>query len=244
MRELGADPLCSRRAEARASTFLEPAALLSLMRWVSPALPVGAYAYSRGLEQAVTAGWVSDEATTLTWVSNLARDGLARLDVPVLLRQHAAWLRGDLGAVRGWNDFLSASRETCELALEDQQLGMALLRLLHSVGLVEADAWPGQDAPSYVTAFALACTRSGVDARSAALGFLWAACEGQVGAAVRLVPLGQTAGQRVQTALVRELPGLITLAGELGDDALGSTLPALAIASALHETQYTRLFRS
>jgi urease accessory protein len=230
--------------ELPAAALLPPAALLSLLRWVSPALPVGAYAYSRGLEQAVTAGWVHDESSALAWVSNVARDGMARLELPVLLRQHAAWSRGELGVVRAWNDFLGASRESCELALEDQQMGLALLRLLASLGVVERDVWPHQEAPSYVTAFALACARSGIDAGSAALGFLWAACEGQTSAAVRLIPLGQTAGQRMQSALARELPALVTLAGELGDDALGGTLPALAIASALHETQYTRLFRS
>jgi urease accessory protein len=230
--------------ELGVASLLEPAALLWLLRWVSPALPVGAYAYSRGLEQAVTAGWVHDEASTYAWIASLARDGLARLDVPILLRQHALWSRGDVAAVCAWDDFLAASRETRELSLEDQQVGGALLRLVQSLDLAAPDVWPASRPPSHVTAFALACARSGVDARSAALGFLWASCEGQTSAAVRLIPLGQTAGQRVTARLGRELPALITLAGELPDEALGATLPALAIASALHETQYTRLFRS
>jgi urease accessory protein len=223
---------------------LQPAALLWLMRWVSPALPVGAYAYSRGLEQAVAAGWVHDEASTLAWVADVAREGLSRLDVPVLLRLHAAWLANDAGAVRRWDDFLDACRESRELHLEDRQMGGAFLRLLQGLGLADASAWPDAAPPSHVSVFALACARSGIEARTAALGFLWAACDSQTSAAVRLIPLGQTAGQRVAAALGRELPALVEQASELADDQLGATLPALAIASALHETQYTRLFRS
>jgi urease accessory protein len=218
-------------------------ALLALLRWVSPTLPVGAYAYSRGLEQAVHAGWVSDEASALAWILGVTRDGLTQLDAPVLARLHHAFSHADHDAVAYWNEQLAATRESRELALEDTQMGDALVRLLRSMAMLTAhDRVP--EPCSYVTAFALACVRSSIGVRESVLGLLWACAESQTSAAVRLVPLGQTAGQRMVSALSQALPALVDTALSLRDDELGAALPALAIASALHETQYTRLFRS
>jgi urease accessory protein len=161
----------------------------------------------------------------------------------MVYRIHQAFTRSDRAALEAWNEYLAASRESAELALEDTQMGAALVRVLRSTGeLGDGDVLP--EAISYVTAFAIACARSGVGAREAVLGFLWANAESQTSAAVRLVPLGQTAGQRMVAALQKELPELTTLALARPDHELGASLPALALGSALHEIQYTRLFRS
>ncbi len=204
---------------------------------------MGAYAYSRGLEHAVHAGWVHDEPSAQAWIAGILRFGLATLDAPIVYRIHQAFARTDQAAIERWNDHLTASRESGELALEDAQMGAALMRVLRSTGVLADDSLAPRS-PSYVTAFALACASSGIPAREAVLGFLWTHAESQTSAAVRLIPLGQTAAQRMVAALSRELPELSALALARDDDALGTSLPALALGSALHETQYTRLFRS
>ena len=222
---------------------LDLSPLLALLRWVSPTLPVGAYAYSRGLEHAVHAGWVHDEASALSWIAGLLRHGLCALDAPIVQRIHQVFSADNHGSVREWNDYLAASRESGELALEDAQMGSALVRVLRSTQVLhERDELP--EAPGYATAFAIACARSGVGARETVLGFLWTTAESQTSAAVRLIPLGQTAGQRMLSAFSKELPELVELSLARRDHELGASLPALALGSALHETQYTRLFRS
>lgn len=222
----------------------EPGALLSLMRFVSPSLPIGAYAYSRGLEYAVHSGAVHDEVSAGDWVLGLAVHASARLDGPVLLRLHRAFAQGDEEAVARWNGFLLACRESSELRLEDTQLGAALARLLVSQGVTRAESFCRRDDVCYATMFALAALSAGVPEQSALLGFLWAQAEGQVSAAVRLIPLGQTAGQNLLSKLVAALPACVATATELSDAQIGAFTPGLAFASALHETQYTRLFRS
>lgn len=111
---------------------------LRLLQLVSPSLPVGAYAYSQGLEQAVEAGWVNDAATVQAWIGGLLQHTLCTLDVPVLLRLHAAWRASDHNAVRQWSAWLHACRESAELQAEDRQLGNALARLLSDLGIDDA----------------------------------------------------------------------------------------------------------
>src|ERR1700687_3221329 len=107
----------------------DPQALLRLCHLVSAALPVGAYAYSQGLEYAVHAGWVRDEATTLGWLQGLSLHGVGTLDLPLLLRLHRAWSAADMPAVRHWNAQLIAARETSELRAQELHLGRALARV-------------------------------------------------------------------------------------------------------------------
>jgi len=219
-------------------------ALLSLLRFVSPSLPIGAYAYSRALEYAVHCGAVHDEASAGEWILGLAVHTTARLDAPVLLRLHRAFAAGDDAEVAKWNAFLLASRESSELRLEDTQLGAALARLLVGQGVARAGSFVRRNDVCYASMFALAAVSSQLPAASAVLGFMWAQAEGQVSAAVRLIPLGQTAGQNLLSKLVAALPQCVATASALRDDEVGAFTPGLALASALHETQYTRLFRS
>ena len=219
--------------------------LLSLLRLSSPALPVGAYSYSQGLEYAVEAGWVSDQQSAACWIRGSLETGLARLDIPVLLRHLRAWNNADDTKLWYWSRMLLASRESAELRDEDAAMGAALARLLRDLGIEHADRLCASAVPvSFALAYALACSAWRIDEQSAAAGYAWAWCENQVAAAIKLVPLGQTAGQRLLSTLIESIKDIPQNAMRLRDDQVGAGLPGLAIASALHETQYSRLFRS
>jgi urease accessory protein len=239
-RRIGAAALLDADAAADAR---EPLALLRLCQLVSPALPIGAYAYSQGLEYAVHAGWVHDESSTLEWLSGLSRFALGTLDLPILWRLHASWRALDLPAVHRWTAQLLAARETAELRAEELHLGRALGRVLGSLEIREAVHWQ-QTAPAYATMFSLAAVHWRISARDTLCGYLWAWSENQVLAAVKLVPLGQSAGQRVLQQLLLAMPMIVERACSLDDDAIGVGVVSQALAAALHETQYTRLFRS
>lgn len=223
---------------------MNPLAHLALLRLVSPALPVGGFSYSRGLEAAVAAGWAHDEDTAADWICDLLEQAVCPLDGAVLCRLHRAWSGGDDGAVLYWTRFLRASRESAELALEDEQMGLALARLLMGLDVAAADLRGTGLPASYTCMFALAAVHWSIPLEPALLGLHWAVAEGQVSAALRLLPLGQSAGQRV---LERALPCIercVARARQFEDDDVGNFAPGLALASAWHETQYSRLFRS
>jgi len=205
---------------------------------------VGAYAGSEGLEYAVEAGWLPGESEVLEWLGGRLAHSLCRLDIPLLARFHAAWRADDPEAVTRWSAFLVASRETEELAAHDRSLGRALARLLGDLGVDRARPLAEGANASYPAAFALAAEEWSIPLEAAAEGYLFAWLEGQVAAAIKLVPLGQTQGQRILGALLGEIPRLAAEGCALADDAIGFSEPGLAIASALHESQYARLFRS
>ena len=217
---------------------------LALLRLCSPALPVGAFSYSRGLEPAVAAGVVSDEASAGDFVLGVLEHAVCPLDGAMLCRFHAAWARDALGEVRRLALRLQAFRESAELAFEDEQMGLALARLLAAQQVAGADLKQGELAPSYIAMFALAAVRWGIALEPALAGFFYAVCESQISAALRLLPLGQTAGQRL---LERALPVIERCAERalaIPDDDIGQLAPGLALLSAEHEHQYSRLFRS
>jgi urease accessory protein len=218
--------------------------LLRLMHLVSPALPIGAYHFSQGLEYAVEAGWIKTEADALQWIEGLAENALATLDLPLLLRLQAAWQASDNAAAERLSQRLLAARETAELRAEDRHLGRALARVLLDLGIADAEPWLTSDAASHAALFALAASHWQIPAPDAAAGYIWAWCENQVLAAVKLVPLGQRAGQRVLDHLIKQIPTLIHRAESLADDDIGIATPYHGIACAKHETQYSRLFRS
>lgn len=217
--------------------------LLRLLHLVSPALPLGAYAYSQGLEYAVHAGWVSDECTTAHWLQGLSRGAVGTLDLPLLARLHRAWRRSELEAVARWGADLLAARESAELRAEERHLGRALARVLVELGIGEAADW-NDDRATWATLFSLAAVRWEIGELETLTGYLWAWSENQVLAAIRLVPLGQSAGQRVLRGLSDAIPEIVQQAVAISDEAIAISTPAQALACSLHEAQYTRLFRS
>jgi len=223
-----------------------PATLLGLMWLASPALPVGGFSYSEGLESAVDGGVVRDGATAADWLADQLHLGLARADLPLLAATHAAWVAHDAPRIAELNTWMLATRETAELRAQNEQMGRSMLEWLRQRGddARVATLAALQPAPAWPIAFALATVQTGATARDAllAFGFSWA--ENQVQAALKAVPLGQSAGQRILARLAKDLPAAVDAAMALGDDARQAFTPMLAIRSAQHETQYSRLFRS
>ena len=217
---------------------------LQLLRLTSPTLPVGAFTGSDALEYAVEANWVHDEGSAEAWIGGRLRRSLPTLDVPLLRRFVTAWDRSSPEQLSNWSAFLRASRESAELWEQDNAVGKALARLLASLGCSEAEGWIHHPAANYPCSYALAAHHWGIPLEAAAEGFVYAWCENQVAAAVKLVPLGQTAGQRLLGRLLEDIPACVETGLALEDGEIGSSEPGLAIASALHETQYARLFRA
>lgn len=218
--------------------------LVRLLQLVSPALPIGLYSYSQGLEQAVEAGWVQDERTAGLWVSGLMGRSVSRVDLPILIRLYDAWSRDDERLVEDWSLQLRAHRETAELRAEDRQTGQALARVLSGLQLQQAVPWQRHEASSLATLFALAAVAWDIPAQTAVSAYLWGWLENQILSAVKLIPLGQSAGQRLLFDLSGRIPVLTLQTLAFDDDDIGGSSFGQIIASSRHETQYTRLFRS
>ena len=169
---------------------------------------------------------------------------MPRLDLPVFSELYAAWAADDLERVHVLSAFLHACRESAELAAEDRHLGAALARVLDGLGVARAGAWIEHPDAAFGTLFSLAAVHFQVPLRSAALGFLFTWLEHQVAAATRLIPIGHVAAQRLLSQMLVTLPGAVTSGLELPFNEAGFLAPGMAIASALHETTYSRLFRS
>ncbi len=219
--------------------------LLRLLQLSSVSLPVGGYAFSQGLELAVEKGWVKNFRDASEWLELQMFDALARVDLPLLARVYDSADAGDEAMLQHWNATALACRETRELRLTDTAMGEALARLLPNVGvpLPKLKTADSNDI-SFVVLFGWTAHYWQVPLNSALTGYVWSWLENQVAAATKLVPLGQTQAQQLISALQQHVPTCIEQAQALQDEELGASLPALAIASSLHEVQYTRLFRS
>lgn len=221
-----------------------PIAFMRLMQLTSPGLPVGAFAYSQGLESAVEHGLLSDYQSASNWIRSIMHDGLGRLELPVFYRLYDAWVHDDAEKLRTLNQLLFAQRETSELSAEDAHMGKALSHLLKALGIQGTEYWLRDEHISFTTMFALASARWEIERQQAAMGLVWSWMENQVAAAIKLVPLGQTDGQHLIGELLADIPQLVIQAGQVLGKDIGSSLPMLAMLSAQHETQYSRLFRS
>ena len=214
--------------------------LAALLQLASPALPVGGFAYSQGLEKAIEDGEVRDSATAKQWIEDLLLLSLARFEAPVWLRAFDACANDDAAALSRWNDEFLAARETAELRSETQQMGSSMLRVFPAL---ELDV-PALDPVAYPVAFSCACAQLGIDREAGLAAYLWAWIENQVLAVVKSVPLGQQTGQALLFGLHGSLAQAVQDASQLADDELGSAAVRFALTCTRHETQYSRLYRS
>ncbi|HBG03972.1 MAG: urease accessory protein UreF [Geobacteraceae bacterium GWC2_58_44] len=222
-------------------------ALLRLLQLVSPALPVGTYSYSQGLEWAIEEGTVHDRLSATRWIHDSLHFSVGRFEAPVWLRLHQAWLSGSMEQVGYWNGILLTTRESSEFRAETMQMGYSLARLLSDLGALERESLELLERVSPITfaaAFAFAAATWRIPAAEGLLGYLWSWLENQVSASLKAVPLGQVAGQQILNEVGASLPALVEHVMILPDESLSNATPALAIASCRHETQYSRLFRS
>ncbi len=249
------------------TTPLSAATRLQLMWLASPALPVGGFSYSEGLEAAVDTGRVHDEASARAWLVDQLHLSLARADLAVMAAAVPAWQRQDMDRVRELNDWVVHTRETSELRLQAEQMGRSLVEWLRQrTGEARQEASDTrlaqcaalQPAPTWPVAFALAvaqclppsgsgsahATQGAAQVHEALLTFAFGWAENMVQAAIKSVPLGQTAGQRILQSLIEAIPVAIDHALSLPDSQRQAFTPMLAILSSRHETQYSRLFRS
>ena len=225
------------------------AALLRLVWLASPALPVGGFSYSEGLEPAVEAGLVHDEASAGDWLLQQLHASLARADLAVVVQAVLAARAGNADRLQALDDWVRQTRETSEMRQQTEQMGKSLMdwmkALGESGGARFAHHHPANtQSRTYPVAFALAASSSGAPVRQVALAYAFGWCENMMQAAIKAVPLGQSAGQRILARLAGEIPAGVDHASALGDDERQSFTPMLAILSARHETQYSRLFRS
>ncbi len=218
--------------------------LLALLHISSPALPIGAFAYSQGLEYALDSGWCRNRTDVQAWISDNLCFGLGQLDLPIYRRLFQAWQEKNGEALSFWNESLLAYRETKELYLEDVQVGSAYAQWHLGQEAERQTLLDLCPKPTVVAMSAMAAVLSGIALPQALLGFAWGWAENQIACASKAMPMGQTDGQKILQALIPELAHVCELALEIKDDQIGTSLFGTALASSLHEQQYSRLFRS
>jgi urease accessory protein len=267
--------------------MIEPLALMRLLQLASPMLPVGAYAYSQGLEAAIESGAVHDATTAEAWIADVLDFSLTRFELPLLWRMYDAWNSG--GDPAGWNAIFVTGRDTAEARAETLQTGYSLVRLIESLegfepveqlrrhphptlphqggGLqmhVPPPRWGrlgGGDAGAcdtrpalahlksidpvtYPLAYAFVVAAWGIPVEAAVHAYAWAWLENQVAVAMKAIPIGQVAGQRILLAQAARIPDIVAEMATFPDDDISNVLPGMALAGCRHETQYSRLFRS
>ena len=224
----------------------DPIYLLRLLQLASPALPVGGFSYSEGIEAAVAHQLVHDEASAQAWLLDQLHLVQSRSELPVIAQAIPAWQRHDEQQLKTLNDWVIQTRESFEMRLQTEQMGRSLLIWLRN----QADAEPlrmktcEELPPTWPLAFALALSTHDIPVRQGlvAAAFGWA--ENMVQATIKAVPLGQLSGQRILAALATEIPSAVDHAMQVTTENRQAFSPRLAILSARHETQYSRLFRS
>ncbi|MEZ8825421.1 urease accessory UreF family protein [Vibrio sp. 10N.261.55.A7] len=215
-----------------------------LFQLISPSLPIGGFTYSQGLEWAVEAGWVTNRTAMEDWMSNMLFSSVATLELPVIDRLYRAVESSDQSQIQHFAEKLVCSRETKELRAEEKQRGLALNTLLNRLDIrvdgVDLSDYP----PTQLLGLCVAAVHWQIELNELKKGYLWSWAENLVMAGVKLVPLGQTDGQIALINLSDRFAQALAISEQTEDWMIGSFTPSVSIASSLHETQYTRLFRS
>jgi urease accessory protein len=234
------------RTSPEARPPVNDTSLMQLMWLASPALPIGGFSYSEGLEAFVHAADGATPEATSDWLVDQLHLTLARGDLAVVAKAIEAWRRDDLAQLARLNDWVLQTRESSELRAQTEQMGRSLLEWLRkhtTASAAQIDACARMQ-PTYPLAFALAASATQAPVRESLLAFAFAWAENMAQAAIKAVPLGQSAGQGILQALVANIPDAVDHALALPDGERQAFSPMLAIRSAQHETQYSRLFRS
>ncbi len=228
--------------------------LLCLLQLASPALPVGAYSYSEGLEWLVQEGIIANENDLQHWLIQELNYGALRLEAAVMVRSHHAWGRQEWETLQYWNDWLTAARETEELRSQSHQMGRSLLRLVMDIEKgnerIKSSLNPSllnalkQNGCNFAVIYGLTSAHWHIGLEDALLGYLQSWATNLVNAGIKLIPIGQTAGQVMLFQLQPTLQQVSQAILKLEDDDLNSCGWGIAMASMAHETQYSRLFRS
>jgi urease accessory protein len=226
--------------------------ITTLLQLASPALPIGAFSYSQGLEAAIDHEAIRDAASVERWIGESMCTTLAACELPIWAMQYRNWQARDWNALRTWNDWFLASRETRELRLETEQMGWSLAQLMQKLEGGDRDSRQMLDAIAPVslpTAYSWAAVARNLPIEAGLTAYCFGWAENQVSAAVKALPLGQVAGQRILDALrgcvaIAVAEALERAGGDESGPRLSTLTPMLAILSSRHETQYSRLFRS
>jgi urease accessory protein len=220
--------------------------LIQLMWLASPALPIGGFSYSEGLEAAIDKGFVHDEDTACIWLLDQLHHSQARGDMTVIAQMVLAWQDNDHARLTELSQWVHATRETAELRLQTEQMGRSMLEWMMNLNLVKTE-WIdlcNSLVPTYPLAFALALSLTDAPLEQCLQTYAFGWAENMVQAALKSVPLGQNSGQRILLALSQNISQAVARALVTTDESRQVFSPVLAILSAQHETQYSRLFRS
>jgi urease accessory protein len=209
-------------------------------------LPIGGFSYSECLEAAVESARAATENEASIWLIDQLHLSLARSELPVVAQAIEAWRADDMPRIAALNAWVLHTRESSELRAQTAQMGKSLLDWLrnHTTATATQIAELAGQGPTYPVAFALAASATQAPVRECLLAYAFGWAENMTQAAIKSVPLGQSAGQRILSALTAEIPAAIDHALGVTDDTRQAFSPMLAILSSQHEVQYSRLFRS
>ena len=226
------------------SSVNDSLAQLRLLQFLSPISPVGSYSYSQGLEWAVNAGWIFNESDFQLWVEGQIASQLSEQELPLLIRLYRAVQARDIEGFEQWSQLSLAVRDTAELRQEEKDRGSAYYRILKTIDPVDA-IWPCScflQTPFASMAWFAVNQNIKEESLLAAFAHNW--LENSLSTAMKIIPLGQSTGQRLLFELSPQLLMAIERSYAVSDERVGISLPAMSFASAAHETQYSRVYRS